>query len=244
MKKITYLSILIIFILCSGLTAKAQLQPGMIDMTPSSNATINNSINSARTRILMSKSRTSAAARAGAARQKNIENRGDQIIKAGNANLMFTPSYSGTVATIKFLKFDTDEPQDLAGQVKLVQLYVVKFNELMTKINYKVNNVADGFALSYAIAYEAYCDKYPDSAKINRLRLEHGEMWLRRADLQGLLNVDRQASYEYWALMAMQGLEQRQKANQARTRLEREQAEDKIKRYINLEAWEVNYESL
>lgn len=195
-----------------NITVKAQYIPGTVDMMPSINATTTNAITEARTRILSGNSSATSAA----------ERRGAQRIKAGKASLEFTPTYAGTVALVKDMDFYPESPQDVPGQVKMIQAYVGQFNQLMTKAGYKVNNVTDGLIFSYALAYVVYYGEKPDAVTLNQWRQSWSEESLRDAHFQSLPDSIKQYRYEDRAFMAMQAVEEKIKFKTAKTKQEKE----------------------
>ncbi len=226
-KKNVYLFILMSCIIGTNSSAKAQLQPGMIDMMPSINATINNSINSARTRILMNNSRASAAARAEAAKQKSIEERGAQIIKAGKATTRFTSSFAGTQAALKKIYFDPQfgAPQDLQGQIKYVQTHVKLFNQMMTKEGFTPYDVVDLDVMVYAIAYEAKYDSQPSIDKLKMIRRDSLKDIMSNLYYQGKPDTEKQAIYDMAATVAIGAYEYHIKARNATSKAEKLEAE-------------------
>ena len=224
------LFVLTSFVLCSTLSAKAQLQPSMIDMTPSINATINNSINSARTRILMNRSANSRESTA-VSQRKAI---GAARIRAGKASLVFKPTEAGTLLYIKGLTFLPEGPQTLPEQVATVNNYVKRFNVLMTKAGYQLYNTADSLALSSALAHEAYYDKKPSSSQVEEIRQNYRQQCLSQAYCQGAPESEMQWYYMQYAFMSLQAIDQRIKARSAQKKSEQMQADERAKEYAKV----------
>ena len=206
------------------------LQSGMIDMTPSINTSINNEINMARMRILngsSSRAETSAVEM----EDRRIKSLGAARIKAGKATLLFTPTSAGTRATVKKFTFRTDDPQTLPEQVALVQELISKFNLSMTEGGYKINNLADAKTLGYALSYEVFYDVKPNAAEVSEMRKNFSQKWLNDPFIQGLSNLDREYSYNFYASLAVRAIEWKGKALQAKTHQDKQSAEEEAKRY-------------
>ena len=219
--------------LISGANLRVSAQemrlPGVIDMQANMNATINGMIDSARFGS-GSRSAVNNAAIAEVQRRAKI---GKAIINAGKATTRFNPSLAGTKMTAQNLKFDATEPQDLAGQIRLVQNYVKRFNELMTKNGLTPNDFSDGYALSYALSYIAYYDEPMNPKDAEQMRQNNRQGLLKSAFFQGSPAWDLQTVYETNALMAMQAIDYREKARSAKNRSESSLAEGKAKEFAN-----------
>lgn len=157
---------------------------------------------------------------------------GEKRIKAGKASMTFTPTQAGLERYVKIgIQFDPDEPQTLPEQITYIKSYVKRFNEMLATDGGKVNDCGDAYTLAYAISYMAYYSKSPDKADIKTLRQNYLEENMKSEYFQGLSDADRQWFYNSWALMSLQALDERDKADRATSSRERKVAEEKAKQY-------------
>ncbi len=230
MKRISFSLVLLGFVVCLNSIAKAQMQPGMIDMTPSINTSIDNYNNMEALRRYRNRSTTNADNR-----QREIERLGTAKIKAGKASTRFVPSPAGTQAAVKNLNFNPqlNEPQDLQGQVRYVQNYVKRFNALMVKNGFVPNDQADFDALVYMLIYEAKFDQEADPQRVKAIQDDSRQVTLNSASNQGLADVVKQSNYETYATVALQAYDYRIKARNSNNSVERHNSEDKAVRFAN-----------
>jgi hypothetical protein len=224
MKKIVYAIIFTVFMFCLCFSTKAQMQPGMIDMTSSINTSIDNYNNMEALRRYRNGSSGSSIVR-------EREAIGQKRIKAGKATMSFTPTQAGLQRYVKDLKFDANEPQTLPEQLSFINDYVKRFNTLLTKAGYKVNDSADAYAFGYVIAYEAYYDKKPNASDVQKLRQSYRQKSMNEAYFQGMPDADKQYNYTHWANMSLQAIDWRERSRQAKTYQERRQADERAKHY-------------
>jgi hypothetical protein len=156
---------------------------------------------------------------------------GEKRIKAGKANLTFTPTQAGLERFTKGIQFEPDEPQTLPEQIIYAKNYVKRFNEMLTAVGGKINNCADAYVYAYAVSYMAYYGKNPDIADIKSLKQKYTQENMNSEYFQGLSDADRQWFYNSWALMSLQAIDEREKANRATSSREREKAVKKAKEF-------------
>lgn len=162
---------------------------------------------------------------------KTVAN-GEKRIKAGKASLTFISTQAGLERFTKIgVQFDPNEPQTLPEQIIYIKNYVKRFNEMLSTAGGKINDCGDGFALAYAISYMAYYGKSLDKAEIKTFRQKYIEENMKSGYFQGLSDEDRQWFYSSWALMSLQALDERGKAERATSSRERSEAEEKAKHY-------------
>lgn len=195
------------FILLSGYAASAQLMPGMIDMRPSMNATMTNSINSARMRAMGGRSGGSTAGD----RQRAA---GAAKIRAGKANTSFTPSATATREFVQTMTWSGPKaPKTLDGQVAYVSDLTVKFNKIVSENKLTVNDAVDGMMLAYAIAATIEQGKRPSPQFLNQKRQKYRNYLLNDSYYQGSSSPVRQKYYENFAMCAVQALTHTEAAN-------------------------------
>lgn len=217
------LTFCLIFFGWSAGGALAQLQPGMIDMMPSINTTIDNMINTRRAETL--------AGRSGSAEAARRDRAGKAKINSGKATTVIVPSTAGTRAIVKKLQFDPDEPQTEAGQITYVKNQVSRFNARMKDNSFTPYDFAQGYGLAVALSHEAYYDKKLDNARLQKVIETVRREWLSNVNVQGAPDWENQTFYDLNAIMAIQAIEWREKARSAQSAQERRTAEVKAKEY-------------
>ena len=168
-----------------------------------------------------------------AAAKARIEQAGAAKIKAGKATTNFTATRAGREALVKSLTFGAGKPQTLEGQVALVQKYVNWFNKLAAQNGVEVNDYADGTAFAHALSYAAYNNKDLDNRTFEQMRKGFRQQLLNDNFFQGDTDAAKQYTYEIHAQFAMQAAEQRAKARRATSDAERNDFEEKAKRYAS-----------
>lgn len=209
---VRFLQILAVFFF-TGYAASAQLMPGMVDMRPSINTSINNTINTARTEALSNGS-TSSAVRAG-----------EQKIKAGKAKTTFVPSAAGTrnfVQTLQWLgKYERATVQE---KVAYINDLTNRFNKLILENKLTVNDLVDARVLAYAVASTIENNKQPSPQYLNKIRRNMQQYFLNNAFYQGNPDLQKQGIYEMYAMFTIQAVEHFEKLKTARTSKEKETA--------------------
>ena len=217
MKRFEYVIALSIALLGVSATASAQMQPGMIDMTPSMNARVTN-MNSD---LAMAEYNRRNAGK----RTEELEAKGKLIIQAGKATTMFVPTVAGTKWLAGDLTWEKEYPT-LELQVGYIQKYVRAFNVLMSKRGFTPNDYADGFAFAYALAYAARYDKEMNKSELEKLRANVRRDTLTSPGYQGSSNEGKQWTYERNAVFATQAAEKRALARQATNQADRQKYEE------------------
>lgn len=223
MKQIKYILLLCFISSTFSLVVNAQI-PGTVDTNPSVQASVNGYINSTRLEILGANNGLSAD-------DNRILKAGTAKIKAGKATMMFVPSVKGYEDIVSNLNFDETVPPDFPGRVSWVEKYISKFNDLMLKNHLKPNDFSDGFAFAYVLSLEAYNDQKPDDVILQNARKENRQQNLNSAYFQGSPDLPKQFKYGMNALMAVQGIEWREKARAAKTAEEKKAADEKAKMF-------------
>lgn len=211
-------------ILLSGYAVSAQLMPGMIDMRPSMNATMTNSINTARTRAMSGSGSGSSAA---ADRQRAI---GSEKIRTGKANVRFTPTAAGTQEFVKSITWSADSSPTIAGRVEYINELTGKFNKIIVENKLTVNDAVDGMMLAYAIAATVEQGKRPSPQFLNQKRQKYRNYLLNSPYYQGSSEKVRQIYYENFAMCTMQLLKHTEKFNTAKTAKEKSDAKEGMTR--------------
>ncbi len=187
------------------------------------NTMMNNTMNTIRTKDLTDPMTVGARLQAGKAK-----------IKAGKATTSFTPTSAGTATLVKTLTFESHVPQDFAGQVRFVEGYIKLFNKLAAQNGITANDYADGTAFAQALAYAAYHDRDMEKADFERLRKSYREYLLKDVSFQGSSDADRQSTYDLYALLAAQAVEQRARARRTTDASERQAFTDKAKYFAEM----------
>ena len=233
MRRLVSLLIVSTIVMLNGVASRAQMQPGMIDMTPSINASLSNYNHDRLMETLKGRNAGAGKTRGMIALEK-MERAGAARIKAGKATLTFAPNVAATRAVAKSMTWnDEGDPKDLTGQIQFIQRHVKDFNTLAVQNGYQANNFADGYAFAYALSYAAYYDKDMDKAKVEELRNERRTALLKTASFQGDSDLGRQYIYEQNVVMAMQAVEKRAKYRRAKSETERQKYEAEAKDFAN-----------
>jgi HPt (histidine-containing phosphotransfer) domain-containing protein len=203
----------LVVIFLTGYVASAQLMPGMVDMRPSINTSINNTINTARTEALSNSSNSSAV------------RVGEQKIRAGKANTTFNPSVAGTRRMVQSLQW-TGKLARATVQEKIAHVNEItnRFNKMMLENKLTVNDLVDARVFSYAIASTIENNKKPSPEYLNRMRRNMRQYFLNNAFYQGNPDSQKQEIYEMYGLFTIQAVDHIEKLKTARTSNEKETA--------------------
>lgn len=204
-----YLLLFAVVLVSGSAQAQAVRLPGAIDMMPNINATISGAIGTKRAEILA----------------------GTNRIKAGRASNKFTPTRAGTAAVVSQMSFDPDEPQTQPEQIKFVQNQVARFNVRVRNYGLTANDLADGYVAAFSLSQEAYRDEPVNTQSVQNAAREIRADFLKNTSIQGASDVERQRVYELRAAMAIQAIEWREKARNARNQNDRRIADRKAKEF-------------
>lgn len=165
-----------------------------------------------------------------AAKQRAIK-AGEAKIKAGKATTKFVSSVAGSRAVAESITFTDDAPQDLPGQIRWVQNYAKRFNEMMPESGLTANDLPDGIVLAAALSYAAYHGKKADPQTLRDLRNNTRTELLADRVFQGTPDTEKQKIYEQHAVMSVQAMDFRIKAQQTKNVEERRTLEEKAKQF-------------
>lgn len=159
--------------------------------------------------------------------------RGRKIIKAGQATTTFTTSRAGTELTVDTLEFGPGEPQTRPEQISYVLERVKVFNNLVRESGLPENDSVAGGGTALLIAFKIL-GRNDALAEAKRRQQSMQELILIDEAYQGRADAEKQSSYEWVAVFAVDGLNELKKARAARTTEEREAAEKKARYYAEL----------
>lgn len=127
---------------------------------------------------------------------------GEAKIKSGRATtaVAFTPANSAA-------RGQPQGPQRLDA-----------FHAQMQRLGFRAYDIADGFSLAFALAYEAYHGQAPGNARLIRMRNALKADMLRDPLFQGEAMASQQRQYENMAIMAIGAMTARAQGNAAEAR--------------------------
>lgn len=149
---------------------------------------------------------------------------GQAKIRAGAATTRFAATDEATKNTVACIFFDETEPQTEREQIRYVRRQVEKFNELMTKCGYAINDTADGCVLARRLASAAKNLEF-DAESAERMRREFRRELLESAVYQGKSDAEKQTHYELRAVFAVEAAGYKVKAARAESVSEKRAAE-------------------
>lgn len=221
MKKIKFMLVTAV-VLLSGTTILAQGNTSTGGMT--SGQALMNAYGDAARAALARGAGSSAADR----RTKQI---GAAKIQAGKATTRFTPSQRGTEYTVEMMTYPESNTQTLAQKIRAVQESMKHFNATVTDSGMTVNDYADGLLVAYALAYEAYYDKKKNPQELKAMLAASRAAILEDAFYQGTEDWKKQKVYESYGLTAVDAMNYRIQARNAKNARERTMYEEKAREY-------------
>lgn len=174
--------------------AHTQLPTGAASPIPS-RATTDSAMGTPRTRLLAQ------------------ENAGKRRIASGQATTIFQPGQADPQMAAYEIPsgneedlYATEEPETA------LQKKVDDFNRRMGTYGLRVNDLADGLTMAYALCYEAKNNRRPDSTQVKRRRAKIRNIILTSSSFQGMSDAEWQKIYEQNAIGALKTFALREQA--------------------------------
>lgn len=134
---------------------------------------------------------------------------GQRRIAQGRATTRFTPSAKGS----QIGALAASAGANKAAAIEANKAALATFNEAMKRLGLTPNDVADGRALAFNMAFNAYASKDPGPTRLKNLRAQFKSAMLEDPMFQTTPDADRQAMYEKIAIPAVFALSARQQAH-------------------------------
>ena len=138
-----------------------------------------------------------------------IKDIGNKRIVAGKASTRFVPSAKGSQIGALAVNAGANKAQAIAANTAAL----TTFNEAMQRLGLTPNDVADGRALAFNMAFNAYASKDPGPTRLKNLRAQFKSAMMKDPMFQAKPDDERQAMYEKMAIPAVFALSARQQAH-------------------------------
>ena len=123
-----------------------------------------------------------------------MSNIGNQRIKAGKASTRFVPSAKGSQIGALAANAGAQKAQAIAAN----QAALATFNEAMKRFGFTPNDVAEGRALAFTMAFNAYAGKDPGAARLKNLRAQFKSAMMKDAIFQGTPDLIDRRCMKKW----------------------------------------------